>query len=1334
MPTYTNLAPSLALTELINLEGIFPSNNGGGGGATEYLGEMRLFAGNFAPRGMATASGQIMPIQQNTALFSVIGTYYGGNGTTNFALPNLGGKIAIGSGHGPGLSDYVIGEEDGSDFFNIYQNNLPAQTGGTSQPVDNRQPDLAMHYMIQVYGVFPSQSSISNGNDITHSGATTGLLGTVALFAGNYSPGDFLDCSGQLLQIADYEALFAIIGTTYGGDGQTTFALPDLRGRTLVGASGNHTVGQYFGSEADTISKINLPVNMGGNGVPLDNHSPSLAMNYMIALTGIFPSRNAITNQAGDPPYLGEILSFAGTFAPSGYALCQGQLMSIQQNQALFSILGTTYGGDGIKTFGLPDLRDRDVIGADSSHNLGGVYGTNYTTLSSSDFGPLSIVGDNNDNLYYGGDSADTINGQGGNDTLHGNGGNDALIGGLGNDTLDGGYGADTMTGGAGSDTYIVDNVGDIVNENPGEGIDTVQSSIDYTLGSDVEVLVLTGYAINGTGNNAANVITGNSQDNVLKGLGGDDTLDGGLGADKMYGGAGNDTYFIDNAGDRAYEYTTSSSIDDGGIDTVNSTLSITLGAYLENLNLLGTAVAGVGNALDNIITGTSGANTLKGMDGNDILIGGLGADKMYGGAGNDTYYVDDAGDKTYEYTTVGVDDGGIDTVVSSLSLTLGVYLENLTLTGSASYGIGNELDNTLVGDDLDNILKGLDGNDTLIGGIGADHMYGGAGNDTYYVDNSGDRTYEYTTAGVDDGGVDTVVSFLSLTLGVYLENLTLAGTAVNGVGNELDNIITGDGLDNTLKGLDGNDTLDGGLGADKMYGGAGNDSYYVDNAGDKTYEYTSPGVDDGGNDTVYASISYTLGLYIENLTLTGTNNIDGTGNALANVITGNTGDNKLDGGAGADSLYGGQGNDTYVVDNAGDLVVEKAGEGTDTVIASFSYVLGANVENLVLTGPLDRSGYGNELDNVITGNTGSNNLKGYDGNDTLDGGAGNDTLTGGNGNDTYILDNAGDTVVENANQGTDTVQTTFSYTLLTNFENLTLLGAANLSGTGNSADNVITGNSGANTLTGLDGNDTLDGGAGNDTLVGGLGNDSYYIDSAGDVLTELLNQGTDTVYSALASYTLLANFENLTLTGGANLNGTGNSLANILTGNSGDNVLDGGTGADTLAGGLGNDTYIVDNAGDVVSENPGGGTDTVMAGISYVLTDNVENLILTGTLDRSGYGNGLDNAITGNTGNNTLKGYAGNDTLDGGTGNDTLSGGLGADVFLFKAGSGTDTIADFTAAQNDTINVHAYTNGTAHLEYITQVGGNVVIDLGGGNTITITGGYAPDVSSHMVW
>ncbi|WP_242028642.1 esterase-like activity of phytase family protein, partial [Anabaena sp. FACHB-1250] len=235
----------------------------------------------------------------------------------------------------------------------------------------------------------------------------------------------------------------------------------------------------------------------------------------------------------------------------------------------------------------------------------------------------------------------------------------------------------------------------------------------------------------------------------------------------------------------------------------------------------------------------------------------------------------------------------------------------------------------------------------------------------------------------------------------------------------------------------------------------------------------------------------------------------------------------------------------------------------------------------------------------------------------------------------------------------TDTVTSGFTATLAAAKTNLILTGVNNINGTGNDANNIITGNSRNNRLTGLAGDDTLIGGGGNDTLLGGLGDDTYVVDSTGDVVTEVANQGTDLVQS-FVTYTLSDNVESLTLTGIANINGTGNSLDNTITGNNGNNTLNGGTGADTLIGGVGNDIYVVDNTGDVVTEALNGGTELIQSFVTYTLSDNVENLTLTGTTAINGTGNSLNNTITGNTANNILDGGLGNDTLNGGLGTDT--------------------------------------------------------------------------------
>ena len=659
---------------------------------------------------------------------------------------------------------------------------------------------------------------------------------------------------------------------------------------------------------------------------------------------------------------------------------------------------------------------------------------------------------------------------------------------------INGGTGADTMLGGGGNDVYTVDNSGDVITESAGGGIDSVRSSVNLVLSAEVENLTLSGSAnLNGTGNASANRISGNAGNNVLNGGDGVDTvtyftatagvtvdlsaggvqatggagndtlidfesvtgsahadrltgtsaansIDGGAGGDTMTGGAGNDTYTVDNAGDQTLE------LADDGVDLVRSSVSFTLQANVEHLTLTGVAaVTGSGNSLANTLTGNSGVNALTGGAGNDTLDGGVGRDTLSGGSGDDLYVVDNSGEQAIE-----VAGGGIDTVQSSVSFALQAEVEKLTLTGSsAANGTGNGLANTLVGNGMANVLDG---------GAGIDTMTGGAGNDTYVVDSAADKIVE--AAG---GGSDLVRSSISLILQAEVEKLTLTGSsAVSGTGNSLANALTGNAAANTL---------DGAAGADTMTGGGGNDTYVVDNTGDQAVE-----VYGGGVDLVQSSVSFTLMAEVEKLTLTGSSAINGTGNSLANTITGNAAANVLNGASGVDTMIGGAGNDIYVVDLSGDRTVETSGGGTDTVRSSTTFTLQAEVENLTLTGNGAVDGTGNGLANVITGNAEAN---------VLDGGVGADTLTGGAGGDTYIVDSIGDKVVEAGGDGSfDEVQSSVSYSLQSELEELVLIGSSAISGIGNNLGNFITGNAAANVINGDAGADVMTGGGGADTFA----------------------------------------------------------------------------------------------------------------------------------------------------------------------------------------------------------------------------------------------------------
>jgi len=873
--------------------------------------------------------------------------------------------------------------------------------------------------------------------------------------------------------------------------------------------------------------------------------------------------------------------------------------------------------------------------------------------------------------------------------TLDGSAGNDSLDGGAGNDTLNGGEGADSLIGGAGADFYIVDNVGDKVFESLSGDIDTVISSVDFTLGGNVERLTLTGAAVIGTGNSLANTIVGNSLAN---------TLDGGAGNDSLVGSAGNDYYVIDSISDIVVEGASA-----GTDSVVANTTNYILAANVEALILSGAVATGTGNSLNNTLIGNSAANTINGDAGNDWIEAGAGNDWLNGGAGNDTmdgglgndyYILDSLTDLVVESSTLG----GNDSVVASVSAyTLTGNVEWLILDSTVAVGTGNSSANTLLGNALDNTLNGGAGNDSMIGSYG---------NDYYIVDSLSDKIIESL-----GGGTDSVLAEVSgYTLSGNTEWLVLGATAETGTGNSLGNTLVGNSLDNTL---------DGGAGADSLAGGKGNDVYIVNDAENAIFEAA-----DGGIDTIISSASFTMGLNLEKLTLTGTA-VAGFGNSLANTIIGNSTANTLDGGAGIDSLVGGAGNDYYIIDSLSDDIVEATlNGGTDSVFSKISgYTLQSNVEVLIL-GNSVAAGTGNSLANTLVGNSAAN---------TLDGGAGVDSLLGLAGNDYYIIDSLADKVFEEVNAGTDSVLTQVTgYTLAGNTEWL-ILASTIESGMGNSLANTLIGNSAAN---------TLDGALGNDSLVGLAGDDYYIVDSLSDIVFESLNGGLDSVIANVNGYTLSGNVEWLTLASTIAA-GTGNSLANTLLGNSAANTLDGGAGNDsidagagndwlngglgndTLIGGLGNDYYIIDSLGDAVVESSSlGGNDSVFSSVNHTLGDNFEVLIL-GVSAVSGTGNSIANTLIGNSAANTLDGGLGNDSLVGFGGNDFYIVNSLTDAVFEAVDAGTDSIL----AQ---VNNYTLAGNTEWLKLDSDIGvgvGNSLANtlLGNSAANTLNGGLGND-------
>jgi Ca2+-binding RTX toxin-like protein len=602
--------------------------------------------------------------------------------------------------------------------------------------------------------------------------------------------------------------------------------------------------------------------------------------------------------------------------------------------------------------------------------------------------GDDTLVGDDNDNMIYG------------------LAGNDILIGGGGYDILFGGAGADRMEGGAGDDYYFVDDAGDVIVEGQNGGFDIVEFTTAYFnagTASIEEIDAVDNGGVTIIGSDGYNIISGargndwieaKAGNDYLYGDDGNDHLDGGAGADKMFGGAGHDEYIVDNSNDlitelvgegtdSLYLYAPYFDLGEAEIEHIYVMLA-------DDTTVLGSDSAnrfygGIGNDWfegrggDDLLQGGYGSDHLDGGDGNDELDGDLGNDVMIGGAGDDVYWVN-----TYADVVTELAGGGIDTVRLKLrSYTLPDFVENADtryITGSIDV-TGNDLANT------------------FFMGSGAIYVSGGAGIDTVVYSGPGAVTVDLITrVNAGAAGDDYLIS--------------------------IENVTTGDGND-TIGGSYGVNILDGGLGADTMTGRLGSDIYYVDNAGDVVIEGAG-----GGNDEVRVRglAVYALTAEVEKLSNATDAAFEGYGNSLDNLITGGAGVDRLhggdgydtlgggdgddylfgdggrdvlDGGAGADTMDGGDFDDMYFVDDSGDVIIERPGEGWDLVFTNLTtYQLTDWVENVTFTGSEDFTGLGNFLGNVMTGGTGNDLLQGFGGFDTLNGGGGDDLLLGGDAQD----------------------------------------------------------------------------------------------------------------------------------------------------------------------------------------------------------------------------------------------------------------------------------------------------------------------------------------------
>ena len=909
--------------------------------------------------------------------------------------------------------------------------------------------------------------------------------------------------------------------------------------------------------------------------------------------------------------------------------------------------------------------------------------------------------------LFYGDESANALSGLAGDDTLSGSDGDDTLTGGAGNDLLVGGSGRDTVVFNRGDGQDVLWDDGsegeidtlsfgatvlpDQISVGQGDdGSDIVlrlsgttdQVTLSQVL-SDPRVRIEQVLFANGTrwswadlfarataptagadvlyGDELANALGGAAGADSLNGRDGDDTLGGGTGNDTLVGGSGADTYIF-NVGDGQ------DLVWDGGDDDQTDTLAF------------GTGIL------------SSQISASRSSDGNDIVLRvGSGTDLVT--LGNVLI------DTRVRVEQVRFADGTLwnwDTLVSRLT-------SSTTLQGT-------EGTDALTGGSAAELLLGLGGNDTLTGNGGNDTLDGGQGNDTL-IGGADDDTFVFATG----DGQDTLRSE-SDSRANRLETLQFAaGIAPAGVTVKLN----GTALEFTFAGSTDKVTVE-------SFWVGGTASHAANPLQRVVFAGTGE-VWDLAKLTALVSGGGTGGVIV------GTEGNDGlTGTASAELLrglggvdtlNGLAGDDTLDGGKGKDVLIGGLGNDTYIVDTAGETVTEKAGEGIDTVQASVSWTLGAELEHLTLLGSAALNATGNAAANVLTGNAGANVLAGL---------KGADTMIGGQGDDTYVVDHAGDVVTELAGEGTDTVATTLKdYALGDHVENLRLTGV--LAGV---AWRSATGNALANVLTGSGNADLLDGLAGADTMIGGRGNDLYRVDHAGDVVTELAGEGSDTVQTAV-SYTLGATLENLQLLDGAAV-GVGNALDNLLYGRDGadrleglagnDTLFDADEAADTLLGGAGNDVYVVDT-GDVITENASEGTDEVQVAADYTLGANLENLRL-GQIDGlaaafAGTGNALANTLWGTDDDNVLDGGAGKDRLLGGKGHDVYVVDDSGDTVVENAGEGLDTVKTALAAWTLGANVENLTllDGTAASQGTGNALDNVLLGNAGANTFNGSGG-----------
>ena len=652
---------------------------------------------------------------------------------------------------------------------------------------------------------------------------------------------------------------------------------------------------------------------------------------------------------------------------------------------------------------------------------------------------------------FIGTAQADTMFGTINNDVLTGAAGIDILNGNAGNDTLDGGIDNDTLNGGAGNNTYLF---------GKGDGQDSIASYYNTTLGKLNTLQFKAGVLVSDvkatrTGNDL--LLTVSATDSVLV----------------------QDFFYTDNPAN-SYNPLQQIKFADG---TIWNLSTITAKAFI------GTAQADTmfGTINNDVLTGAAGIDILNGNAGNDTIDGGIDNDTLNGGSGNNTYLF-------------GKGDGQ-DSLASYYDTTFG---KSNTLQFKA---------NVIVSD-----VKAYRSGTNLVLTVSATDSLTVA--DFFYTDNPANVYNPLQQLKFADG---TIWNLSTIAAKAFIGTAS-ADTMFGTINND---VLTGAAGIDILNGNAGNDTIDGGIDNDTLNGGGGNNTYlfgkgdgqdvltnfYDGTLGKLNTLQFKAGVlvsdvaaSQSGSNLVL-TISATDSVTIQDFFYTNNpTNIynplqqikfaDGTLWNISTIVsrtltgatfTGTAGDDVLVGTLQNDHFFGGLGNDIYFVNTIGDTVTEGSalpGE-IDTVNSSVNFVLGANLENLNLTGAAVINGTGNGLSNVLIGNKAAN---------TLNGGAGSDVMMGGLGNDAYVIDNISDIVIETSALATeiDTAYSLISYALGNNLENLVLTGAAVSNATGNGLNNVMTGNAAANSLNGGAGVDVLIGGLGKDSLTGGLGIDQF--------------------------------------------------------------------------------------------------------------------------------------------------------------------------------------------------------------------------------------------------